>query len=1160
MTELPLLKIFLSSPGDVAEERALAEFVFRRLADEVSDVARLSFLIWEHEPLFGHAGFQEQIERPSQSDLVVIILWSRLGTRLPADFAAVKGQPPPTGTEFEIQDSLASFAERGKPNLLIYRKLPGPQIALGSADFAERSDQYTRLDEFCRNTFYNAAGAVVVAHHNFGDSHTFERRLAEHVRRWLDREIKLPHSDRFRPFWKNESPFRGLQSFDAEHQSVYFGRAEAIGDLMRRIRETEIAANPEPAPRLLLVQGMSGAGKTSLMKAGLLPLLMLRPIEGVAQWLTFYLHPSESDPSMRDRGALGVLAARLCERVPAIAKLGTSERELADALFEQPHEAALKIESGIIADAETADIEPRRIRLLVYVDQLEEAFANPESIASEAPFIAAMVALAKSGSIWITATIRSDFAHRLEAFPDLMQCLGRSPPYTLLPPRPDELAEIIREPARAAGLSWEERDGVSLDQELLRDAAANPESLPLLEYTLAELYERRDGRLLRWSQYEGGLKGALISAADQVVEETPGDADTAFRDVMRELVGVGEDGAATRRYASLSRFAPGAARGLLDRLVARRLCITTDEGRGDGPVTSLAHEALIRSWPRAQEWLQRETSLLRIRDELARDAAVWDYHERGDDWLGVAPEKLAAIRQIEQAGLMPAGAATEYALRSQRRGARNSLIRRTALAGICTLAVLAGIAWWLALKQRDVARTEAATSDRTTQFMVGLFQLADPGENRGNQITVKEVLDKGAKEIRDDKGGNGLQSEPRVRAELLTTMGRAYTGLGLYAPAEELLNRAREDIRSPSVSDEARVRTLVASGWTLYLAGNYEPAAQLLRSAVDLARRQLARSNTVRSGALTDLANVLVQLEKYPEAEQLCNEALLADRKRGPADAGVLAETLETLGEAYFFEGDLVKAEPRMREALQLREQALGLHHALTALTLDNLGVLLYQSGRYDEALNVYEQALPIHREVFGAEHPEMATILNNIGRVALITGRVDEAEPLLRSSLAMVEKFEGENHVDLVPRLNSLAMIDAYRKHAEIARGEIERAASIARVPGHGELLDQVVLNEADIEFLLGDRAHAAVLLAEARELLQKAHPENPTEEWRYAVWNSVNAQLLAANGDMAGAAATLSAARTVLVKRFGENGFYSVRAKQLALQIASSRKLIAN
>ena len=103
-----------------------------------------------------------------------------------------------------------------------------------------------------------------------------------------------------------------------------------------------------------------------------------------------------------------------------------------------------------------------------------------------------------------------------------MKCLGRNASYTLMPPRSDELAEMIREPALAAGLVWEQRGGVTLDQELLREAAGNPEALPLLEYTLAVLYERRDGRLLRWSEYGGGLRGALIAAADEVVEGSGG--------------------------------------------------------------------------------------------------------------------------------------------------------------------------------------------------------------------------------------------------------------------------------------------------------------------------------------------------------------------------------------------------------------------------------------------------------------------------------------------------------------------------------------------------------------------------------------------------------------------------------------------------------------
>ncbi len=1157
MTELPVLKIFLSSPGDVAEERALAEFVFRRLADEVADAVRLQFVIWEHEPLFGHTGFQQQIERPSQSDLVVIILWSRLGSRLPSDFAPAAGEPAPTGTEFEIRDALASFAERGRPNLLIYRKIPGPQIALGSPDFAERSDQYRRLDEFCRHTFFDADGAVIVAHHTYADSHSFERRLAEHLRRWLDREGHVPHSERFRPFWRGESPFRGLQSFEAEHQSIYFGRSEAMGDLMRRIRETEAASATDGVARLLLVQGMSGAGKTSLFKAGLLPLLGLRPVEGIAEWITLLLHPTESDPVMREFGALGVLASRLCERVPAISRLGTTVPELAEALFARPQEAMTKIERGVAEDAERAGIQPERIRLLIYIDQLEEAFANPDSSAGETPLMTAMAALARSGSVWIAATMRSDFVHRLEAFADLMQCLSRNPPYTLLPPRPDELAEMIREPAKAAGLTWEERDGVTLDQELLRDATGNPEALPLLEYTLSELYERREGRLLRWSAYGGGLKGALITAADEVVDGTTGDVDTAFRDVMRELVGVGEDGAATRRYASLARFHAGsAARSLLGRLVARRLCVTTDEGRGDGPVVSLAHEALIRSWPRAQAWLLRETSLLRIRDELARDASVWEYHKRAEDWLGVTPEKLSGIRQTEEAGLMPAGAAADYAVQSRRRGARNRFIRRAALTGICSLTVIAGIAWWAAMRQRDVARTEAATSERTTGFMVSLFQLADPTESRGNAVTVKEVLDKGAKEIRADTGINSLKREPRVRAELLTAMGQAYSGLGLYSPAEDLFNQARADQSAVSVPDESRVRTLIASGSTLYLAGKYDEAAKELRGAVDLARESLKPSDISRSEALAGLADVLVQLEKYPEAVQLFQEALVADRKRGPEEAAVLSQTLASMGEAYFYSGNLVAAEESMREALSIRERIFGMHHALTARSLNDLGGLLYQSGRYEEARTMWQEVLPIHREIYGLEHPEVATVINNIGRANLMTGRVDEAEPLFRQSLVMFQKFQGDDYDGLVPPLNSLAMIDTYRGRLDDARSEIQRADAIARLPDHGEILDQVLLNEADIELANGNRTRAAALLVEAKTLLQKAHPVSPADAWRYAVWESVNAQLLAANGDSADAASMLAAAQKVIIQRFGPNGFYNLLAKRRASMIAGARK----
>ena len=108
-------------------------------------------------------------------------------------------------------------------------------------------------------------------HYLSATNQEFERKLATYLRRWADQELHLPQSETFRPTWRGESPFRGLQAVDAEHEAIYFGRSEALSDLTRRIRAIEATAVTEPMVRLLLVKGMSGSGKTSLFKAALLP-------------------------------------------------------------------------------------------------------------------------------------------------------------------------------------------------------------------------------------------------------------------------------------------------------------------------------------------------------------------------------------------------------------------------------------------------------------------------------------------------------------------------------------------------------------------------------------------------------------------------------------------------------------------------------------------------------------------------------------------------------------------------------------------------------------------------------------------------------------------------------------------------------------------------
>jgi tetratricopeptide (TPR) repeat protein len=1140
------VRVFLSSPGDVAEERALAQLVFERLAKEYAGVVTLDLILWEHEPLFGHTGFQEQIDRSSKCDLVVSILWTRLGTRLPADFVVGAHGKPPTGTQFEIEDALEAFRHSGRPKLLIYRKTARPQIDIASPDAEERLRQFRDLEAFCRETFYDRNGSVLVAHHPFNDGFDFERRLQEHVRKWLEGQLG---ADVVATRWVHGSPFRGLQSFLEEHQDVFFGRSQSVSELIHRLDDVESrAASSAPNPRVLLIQGMSGSGKTSLVRAGLLPLLARRPIEGIAQWLTVVLQPSSVDAEQAQAGALGALARRVLAVLPAAARVGADPVRLAAELRTHPETAAARIETYLATEAVARGAPAERVRLVIFIDQLEEVF-SALAAAEGTSFLAALTALAQLTNVWVIATIRSDFSHRLEAYPPLVELIRRVGPYTLLPPRGDELAEMIREPAAAAGLKFESRDGISLDREILKDAVDNPESLPLLEYALEQLYEKRDGVTLRWDVYRpadgsgGGLRGGLVAIADQVVNDAAGQTDEPFRKVMRELTALSEEGVATRRYAPLERFPSGSAeRQLVTRMIEQRLCVA--DRRGDQPVVYIAHEALLQSWPKAQEWLKLEAALLRRRDELQREAHVWSQHGRSDDFLGTSPEKLATISEVEDAGLLSDPDSRDYALRSRSRARRNRHLRQGVVSGICALAVVSLIAGTIAVIQRNRARSEAATADRVSHFMTSLFEQADPNTNQGNKITVREVLDRGAQEV-----NSGLARDPAVRARVLTAMGEAYSGLGLFPQAIDLLEKARADIRAGNVPPADTVKTLLVAGTAYARADNDEKAAEALNAAVKIARSKLDLSDPLRSAALTQLAEVLTAQGSYEAAMALCNEALPFDRERAATDPLTLADTLSTQANIYYAQKNYPEAEKLFKESLDLRQAARGRKDVRTADALENLGASIYEQGRYAEAIPIQKEALQLDQQVYGPNHPEVGVAMNDLARSALMLGCEAEAKPFFERAVQMEESLHAKDSTELVAPLNSLGMIALAAGDVRGASTVLARAESIAR-KNHHRLLEQVLINVADTDLALGDTTAAADKLKEAHALLVSHYPSDASgaqpEAWRFAVWDSVNARLLAASGNSAAAVTTLNAAERALIARFGPVGWYSQRAQR--------------
>ena len=136
------LQVFVSSPGDVYEERAIANRVIDRLQSEYIGRVVLEPVLWEHEPLVATATFQQQIVKPSDTDIMVSILWSRLGTKLPKDFTREDGTRYDSGTEYEFEEAIEGFKANGKPDMLVYRKMAPPSVRLDDEkELMERLEQ-----------------------------------------------------------------------------------------------------------------------------------------------------------------------------------------------------------------------------------------------------------------------------------------------------------------------------------------------------------------------------------------------------------------------------------------------------------------------------------------------------------------------------------------------------------------------------------------------------------------------------------------------------------------------------------------------------------------------------------------------------------------------------------------------------------------------------------------------------------------------------------------------------------------------------------------------------------------------------------------------------------------------------------------------------------
>jgi hypothetical protein len=551
-----------------------------------------------------------------------------------------------TGTEWEFYDAAKSYHATGRPFLLVYRKMAKVLVDLDDkAELERRQEQKRMLEEFERRWFRGTEGAWKGYYHPFATTAELETLLEQHLGERLRIELaddSLSDDPVAGRQWL-ESPFRGLAVFDVNHSRIFCGRAKALSELRAKLKE-QIAQGVA----FVLVAGASGAGKSSLVRAGLVASLLqdaaLVADNGLARYAI--IRPSDGQD-----GFGAALLARLSapEALPELKTVGFDPLVLPERLCDAVGEALGRAAQG-------ASLSPHlRVRLILVVDQLEELFTGgiPKDVADR--FILVLDQLARSGHVWVIATMRGDFFSRLDDFPRLSD-LAETGLFRLAAPQAAEIAQMIRKPAELAGIRFERHPDtrVPLDSLILEEAADDPASLPLLEFTLDELWRRRTGEgLISYEAYErlGGLSGGIARRAEEVVrelEKNEGDIAGSIDAVLENLITIGalnaEATAATAPYSEVANT-PERAR-IIDCLIAERLVVTDVRPGEADPVLRLAHERLIQHWPRLAAIVRERRDFLITRARLKSDAEAWVHAREPDDLLVSSLRRLDSGREL----------------------------------------------------------------------------------------------------------------------------------------------------------------------------------------------------------------------------------------------------------------------------------------------------------------------------------------------------------------------------------------------------------------------------------------------------------------------------------------------------------------------------------
>jgi len=460
------------------------------------------------------------------------------------------------------------------------------------------------------------------------------------------------------------SPYKGLDVFEETDAELFFGREKSVDDLISRVKES----------RTVFITGPSGSGKSSLVRAGLIPALRNGTVNALRskQWLYATIKPG--------RDPIEALAS-------AFSRLKSPE--LGDYFQQYVSQPEVLHKCAEAALSERSDQ-----RLVLFIDQFEEVFTQLSADKAGA-FIEmlAYAATVENGRVIVLFSMRSDFVSNCATYPQLNTLLNQQF-VQIGAMQADELVSAIAQPALRVGLKIDP----DLIVQIINDMQGEPGALPLMQFALRDLFDSQQAKggmiALTLNDYlqRGGIHKSLERHADDAFAKLSANEQELARSIFSGLIEIGRGAKDTRRTAIFDELVPANTKMKDVETIVRKLAdarlITTDEQSGKEIVT-LAHETLIDAWPWLKKLVNENRDVIALQNEIAADAKEWDEHNQDSSYLYTGARLINVLEQLETKKLILSGTAKEFVLEGRTRQRRGQF---ALIGGISAIIVLLAIA------------------------------------------------------------------------------------------------------------------------------------------------------------------------------------------------------------------------------------------------------------------------------------------------------------------------------------------------------------------------------------------------------------------------------------------------------------------------------------